>query len=201
MSQQHFWNEKFSQKEYMYGKNPNAFIKSCKHYFDKSKRFLCLGEGEGRNAIYFAKRGFEITALDASNIGLRKLKDFADQENVKVLTECIDLNHWAPSHKYGSIVASYLHMHKNDHKALFKKIEDALEENGYFVGEFFSKDQLNYTSGGPKNEELLYDTNDFEEDFPKCKKIQLEKQIIHLDEGYGHKGEASVIRVVLQKQS
>jgi SAM-dependent methyltransferase len=199
MSQQHFWNEKFSKEEYMYGKKPNAFIESCKHYFDKSKNFLCLGEGEGRNAIYFAKKGFNVTALDASNIGLKKLKDFADKESVKVLTKCIDLNHWEVTSQYGAIVASYLHLHKNDHIPLFQKIETALEKEGYFVGEFFSKDQLNFNSGGPKNEDLLYDTSDFENGFPNCKKIQLEKQTVHLDEGYGHQGEASVIRVVLQK--
>lgn len=199
MSQQLFWNEKFSRDEYMYGKNPNTFIESCKEYFDKNKKFLCLGEGEGRNAIFFAKKGFNVTALDASNIGLKKLKDFADNEKVKVFTECIDLNHWEPKSTYGSIVASYLHMHKNEHIPLFQKIEVALDKDGYFVGEFFSKDQLNYSSGGPKNEDLLYETSDFQKGFPNCKQIQLSKEIVHLDEGFGHQGEASVIRVVLQK--
>lgn len=200
MSQQHFWNEKFAREEYFYGKKPNAFIESCKDYFDRSKRFLCLGEGEGRNAIFFAKKGFEVIALDASNIGLKKLEEYATFEGVRVLTKCLDLNDWQPSKKYGSIIASYLHMHKNERAQLFKKIEDALENGGYFVGEFFSAKQLNYKSGGPKDLDLLYTVEDFLNFFENCEKIKVEEIITHLDEGLGHQGEASVIRVVLQKR-
>ncbi|QDF27760.1 class I SAM-dependent methyltransferase [Halarcobacter anaerophilus] len=200
MSQQHFWNEKFEREEFFYGKKPNAFIESCKNYFDRSKKFLCLGEGEGRNAIFFAKKGFDVTALDASNIGLKKLEEFAKFEGVHVLTKCVDLNEWQPSKKYGSIVASYLHMHKDERPDLFKKIEDTLEKDGYFVGEFFSTKQLNYNSGGPKAVDFLYAVEDFTSFFENCRKVSVEEVITHLDEGLGHQGEASVIRVVLQKK-
>ena len=199
MGQQHFWNEKFLREGYLYGKKPNVFIKDCAHLFDRNKNFLCLGEGEGRNAIFFAKKGFDVIALDASDIGLKKLEQFANFEGVHVLTKCIDLNEWIPSKKFGSIVASYLHMHKNERVSLFDKIEDCLEEGGYFVGEFFSVNQLNYNSGGPKDIDLLYKIEDFMDNFKNCEKIKVEEEIIHLDEGKGHQGEASVIRMVLKK--
>ncbi|RXJ68005.1 tellurium resistance protein [Halarcobacter ebronensis] len=199
MSQQHFWNEKFSRQGYLYGKKPNAFIESCSHLFNREKAFLCLGEGEGRNAIFFAKKGFDVMALDASDIALKKLQEFASFESVQVKTKCIDLNEWEPIKKYGSIVASYLHMHKCDRDGLFSKIEDALEKSGYFIGEFFSTKQLNYSSGGPKDIDLLYTVEDFLNRFSNCKKHVVEEILTHLDEGRGHQGKASVIRVVLQK--
>lgn len=199
MSQQHFWNEKFSREGYLYGKEPNTFLKSQVKCFDRKKKFLCLGEGEGRNAIFFAKKGFDVTALDASDIGLKKLQEFAVSEDVYINTKCIDLNDWEVTKTYGSIVASYLHMYKEDRENLFKKIEDALDKDGYFVGEFFSTKQLNYTSGGPKDIDLLYTTEDFPNSFPNCKKIKVEEVLTNLNEGKGHKGEACVIRVVLQK--
>jgi len=199
MSQQHFWNEKFSREGYLYGKRPNAFIESCSNYFDRKKSFLCLGEGEGRNAIYFAKKGFDITALDASDIGLKKLEEFAKYESVHVKTKCIDLNKWDPNKKYGSIVASYLHMHKDDRKPLFEKIENSLERDGVFIGEFFSIKQLNYSSGGPKDIDLLYTVDDFLDNFNRCEKIKVEEILTNLDEGKGHQGEASVIQVVIKK--
>ncbi|QKF80783.1 class I SAM-dependent methyltransferase [Halarcobacter ebronensis] len=199
MSQQHFWNEKFSRQGYLYGKKPNAFIESCSHLFNREKAFLCLGEGEGRNAIFFAKKGFDVMALDASDIALKKLQEFASFESVHVKTKCIDLNEWEPNKAYGSIVASYLHMHKSDRDVLFKKIEDTLEEGGYFIGEFFSTKQLSYNSGGPKDIDLLYTIEDFLNRFLYCKKLKLEELITKLDEGKGHQGEASVIRVILQK--
>ncbi|XPV68265.1 MAG: class I SAM-dependent methyltransferase [Halarcobacter sp.] len=199
MSQQQFWNEKFARDGYLYGTQANNFIKSCESNFKKSQRFLCLGEGEGRNAIYFAKKGFEVVALDASDIGLNKLELLANENNLKIKTRCIDLNEWEPSKKYGTIIASFLHMHQSDRKALFDKIESCLKDNGFFVGEFFSKKQINYTSGGPKDLDLLYSVEDFTNNFNSCTKHKIVEIETYLDEGKGHQGKASVIRVIIQK--
>ena len=199
MNQQEFWNQKFLREGYLYGKKPNEFLVSCESNFKKSQRFLCLGEGEGRNAVYFAKKAYEVVALDASDIGLKKLEEYAKEENVNIKTKCIDLNEWIPKKKYGSIVASYLHMYKEDREVLFEKIESSLEEGGFFVGEFFSTKQVNYESGGPKDENLLYEIEDFKDSFSKCTKHKIEELEVELDEGKGHRGKASVIRVIIQK--
>jgi SAM-dependent methyltransferase len=200
MSQKEFWNSKFSKEGFLYGTKPNAFIKSCEGNFKKSQRFLCLGEGEGRNAIYFAKKGFDVVALDASDIGLLKLETQAIENNLKIKTRCVDLNEWEPSKKYGTIVASYLHMYEDDREKLFLKIESCLKDNGFFVGEFFSKNQINYTSGGPKDLSLLYSVDDFLNSFNSCIKHKIEEIETNLDEGKGHQGKASVIRVIIQKK-
>lgn len=201
MSQQEFWNGKFTREGYLYGKKPNSFLVSCSSNFKKAQKFLCLGEGEGRNAIYFAGRGYDVVALDASDIGLKKLEDLAEEAEVYVETRCIDLNEWEPSSTYGTIVASFLHIYKDDRKALFQKIDSSLKERGFFVGEFFSTNQLNYESGGPKDVDLLYTVDDFLEEFPNCTKHKVEEVETVLDEGKGHQGKASVIRVIIQKTS
>ncbi|MGE0051462.1 MAG: methyltransferase domain-containing protein [Arcobacter sp.] len=198
MSQKEFWNSKFSTEEFFYGLHPNEFLASHLETFKEHKKMLCLGEGEGRNAIFFAKKGFEITAIDASDIGLSKLAKRAEEEKLNIKTICLDLNHWEVTEKYDVIMASYLHMYKNEREILFKKIEDSLNKNGYFVGEFFSTKQLTYNSGGPKDLDLLYTVEDFLNHFDSCKKEVVEELIV-LDEGKGHQGEACVIRVVIQK--
>jgi len=198
MSQQEFWNSKFSRKGFLYGTKPNTFIASKIKLLRDKSQVLCLGEGEGRNAIFFAKKGYEVTALDASDIGLGKLQQRATEENLNINTLCLDLNEWDTSHKYDVIVASYLHMHKEDRIALFKKIEEALNADGYFIGEFFSTKQINYSSGGPRDEDLLYTVDDFKKSFALCDK-EIYEQVTILDEGKGHQGEACVIRVVIQK--
>ena len=198
MSQQIFWNGKFSKADYFYGIKPNEFLASKIDLFNNHKKLLCLGEGEGRNAIFFAQNGFEVSAIDASDLGLEKLQNRAKEENLNIKTFCMDLNYWQSNEKYDVIVASYLHMYKNERENLFEKIEDSLNTNGYFVGEFFSTKQLEFNSGGPKDLELLYTVEDFSNYFNLCKKYITEK-IVNLDEGIGHQGEACVIRVVIQK--
>ena len=198
MSQKEFWNNKFSKVDYFYGINPNEFLASNIGLLNNHKKLLCLGEGEGRNAIFFAKNGFEVSAIDASDLGLEKLQNRAIEEKLDIKTVCMDLNDWTVLEKYDVIVASYLHMFKNEREELFKKIEDSLNSNGYFIGEFFSTKQLEFNSGGPKDLDLLYAIEDFQNYFNLCKKNIIE-EIVVLDEGIGHQGEACVIRVVIQK--
>ena len=198
MSQKEFWNNKFSKADYFYGINPNEFLASNIGLLNNHKKLLCLGEGEGRNAIFFAKNGFEVSAIDASDLGLGKLQNRAKEENLDIKTICIDLNFWKAEEKYDVIMASYLHLLKNEREELFKKIEETLNINGYFIAEFFSTKQLSYNSGGPKDLDLLYSVENFSNHFNLCKK-NITEEIVVLDEGIGHQGEACVIRVVIQK--
>ena len=198
MSQQEFWNGKFSKADFFYGTNPNEFLASNLELIKSQKKMLCLGEGEGRNAIFFAKKGFTVTAIDASDLGLKKIENRAIEENLNIKTVCMDLNLWKAVEKYDVIVASYLHMYKIEREELFKKIEESLNIGGYFIGEFFSTKQLSYSSGGPKDLDLLYTTEDFINFFENCEK-KVSEEIVNLDEGIGHQGEACVIRVVIKR--
>ena len=198
MSQQEFWNGKFSKADFFYGTNPNEFLASNLELVKSQKKMLCLGEGEGRNAIFFAKNGFDVTAIDASDLGLKKLENRAIEENLNIKTVCMDLNLWKAVEKYDVIVASYLHMYKIEREELFKKIEESLNIGGYFIGEFFSTKQLSYSSGGPKDLDLLYTVEDFMGYFNLCEKT-ITEEIVILDEGIGHQGEACVIRVKIKK--
>lgn len=198
MSQQIFWNNKFSKVDYFYGTKPNEFLASKLELIKDKKTLLCLGEGEGRNALFFAQNGLEVSAIDASDVGLAKLESKSKEENLDIKTIFMDLNHWEANIKYDVIAASYLHMYKNEREELFKKIEDSLNSGGYFIAEFFSTKQLTYNSGGPKDLDLLYKIEDFQNHFNLCEK-NITEEIVHLSEGIGHQGEACVIRVEIKK--
>lgn len=199
MNQKEFWNEKFLRDGYLYGKDVNVFIASCAANFNKAEKVLCVGEGEGRNAIFLAKKGFDVLAIDASNIGLDKLKDLAQEENVSVQTLCTDLNEWTSINKYGSIIASFFHIGSEEKISIFTKLEQALETKGFLVLEVFSKNQVNYSSGGPRDLDLLYSCDELENIFKDSIIHKLEEVITVLDEGKAHQGKASVIRLILQK--
>lgn len=199
MTQQELWNKKFSKDEYLYGKEVNKFLSSCYNNFSKSQRILCVGEGEGRNAVFLAKKAYEVEAIDASDVGLRKLEKLAQEENTTVHTTCLDLNDWLPTKKYGACVISFLHLSKDEKLSIFPKIEASLNHQAFFIIEVFSKDQVNFSSGGPKDTDLLYSIEDIKQSLQHCVFHKLEQVEVILDEGYGHKGLASVIRVIAQK--
>ncbi|MEZ7935161.1 MAG: class I SAM-dependent methyltransferase [Sulfurospirillum sp.] len=198
---QAFWNAKFYTKDFIYGEAPNNFVKENIELLVNTKTVMCLGEGEGRNAIYLADKGMEVEALDISDIALKKLRRRAKESYLFIKTRHTLFEYWQPDTHYDAVVCTYLHLPKHNQKMLFEKALMALNTNGYFIAELFSESQIHFSSGGPKNIALLYDLNDIL-DIVKtlpCKIIKLAQEVIVLNEGDKHVGRASVIRIILQK--
>jgi len=199
---QEVWNQKFNREDFLYGENPNEFIKENSSFFKPKSRILCLGEGEGRNALYLAKQGFRVEALDASDIGLQKLQKKALEEGLAITIRHTLIENWNPQGFYGGIICSYMHLPKSEQKDMLLKAFLALEKDGFFIAELFSTHQPKYNHFGPKEQELLYDLKDLYGIFSNlpCKIYKLSQEIITLDEGMGHKGEASALRIIIKKE-
>lgn len=198
---QKMWNKKFSREGFLYGKKPNAFLASKAPLLSPESSILMLGEGEGRNACYMASIGHKVTALDASDVGLKKTEQLAEALGVQVETIHADLESWQSEKSYDAILTSFLHLSDPLRSQVFSDAIDWLRCGGYFMGEFFSQKQLSKSSGGPKLPELLYTLESVEKIFRRedLKVIQLEACVDHLDEGVGHQGEAELIRVIVEK--
>jgi hypothetical protein len=201
MSIQNLWNEKFSREGYLYGKEPNAFLKEQLKNIKKGSSILFLGEGEGRNACYAASQGFNATALDASDIGIKKCKALAETLHVSLQTLHVDLEHWEVSDTYDVIMSSFLHLQEPLRTQAFTKAIHALKSNGLFIAEFFSHKQLPLNSGGPKDPSLLYEIGAVEKLFLN---LDVTPYLIievfdTLNEGSGHQGDAHLIRVIVKK--
>lgn len=195
------WDEKFSREGYFYGFEPNVFIESKTSLLAPKAKILCLGEGEGRNAVYLADKGFEVTALDASAIGMTKAISLAAKRGVSFNVELLDLEQWNPQEKYDAVLTSYLHLEEPLRTQAFRKAVSCLNPKGYFIGEFFSLNQIPRDSGGPKKPSLLYTLASLESIFTiqGCEILYLEECDVPLDEGNGHQGDALVIRVIVKK--
>lgn len=200
---QEVWNAKFNKEDFLYGTEPNAFIKENASLLPKRSRVICLGEGEGRNALYLAKLGLKVEALDASDVGLQKLQKKALEQELAITIRHTLIENWKPHGTYDAILSSYMHLPKNEQREMFLKSFLALNEGGYFIAEFFSEHQLRQKSFGPKEIDLLYNICDIYsilKNLP-CDIIKLSQEIIELAEGVGHRGKASVIRIIFQKLS
>lgn len=192
-----FWDEKFKEAHYLYGTEPNAFIKAQADRLPVGSRILCLAEGEGRNAAFLGALGHRVTAVDFSAQALQKAQKLAADRGISIVTEQADLTAWQNDEIFHAVTATYLHLPEAAAFEVFRKIPDRLEPGGLFIGEFFSKAQLAYASGGPKDPSLLYEPALFER--LELSVLHLEETVIELNEGPGHKGPAAVIRVVLRR--
>jgi SAM-dependent methyltransferase len=198
---QAFWNEKFQTPNMIYGEAPNNFIKENTDLLSHAKNVMCLGEGEGRNAIYLADLGLNVEALDASDIALFKLRQNAKEHYVGVKVRHTFVEYWEPESLYDAVVCTYLQLPKYAQPLLFEKAIKALRPEGIFIAELFSESQIHFNSGGPKNSALLYDINDIVDCVKHlpCKALKLSQEVILLNEGERHVGRASVIRIILKK--
>lgn len=193
------WNEKFSEEEYIYGKEPNKFLKE-----ELSKqpagKILFLAEGEGRNAVFAAMLGWKVDAVDFSEKGKIKAEKLAVEKKVKINYIVSDLSVYTPQKDYYDAVGIfYFHMEEELRKAIFNNAINSLKQGGMILFEAFEKEQKLFQSGGPKEDALLFSLEEVVSDFIDLEFEKLSKEKIILNEGKGHQGEGMVIRFAGKK--
>ena len=190
------WDQRFESLEYLYGIDPNDFLKTNYKLIPKGK-VLCIGEGEGRNSVFLAKQGYQVTALDYSVTGLKKTENLAKENLVEVELIHADITEYDFSDKkWQGIVSIFCHIHKDFRAEVHRKCKEALTKNGVFLLEGFSPDQLKYATGGPKNLDLLIDLNETKKELSVLDfhvAMDIEREIF---EGLLHKGNSSVTQII-----
>jgi len=197
-----FWNERFTEPEPVYGTDPNVFLASQAERFRPNGQVLCLGEGEGRNAVWLASKGMHVTAVDYAEAAVERTRKLAQSRNVEVATVCADLSVYEmPAATYDGIVSIFVHLPEQLRQAVHRRALTSLRPEGAFVAEYFSREQLAFGTGGPKNPAVLYTVDGLRSDFEsKTSRIDLLEQVeVELQEGRYHQGRASVIRVVVSR--
>ncbi|WP_369903336.1 class I SAM-dependent methyltransferase [Bacillus manliponensis] len=194
------WHERFKCKEYWYGEEANIFIQQQASQLEKSQNVIAFAEGEGRNAVFLATRGHEVTAIDYAESGLQKTKALAQKYGVDVHTKKVDLlADNVPHEEYDAAIMVFGHFHKDDQKAVFDKMKHTVKPGGIIMLEVYSKSQMDYGTGGPKDIDMLYDPSDILTWCEGHKVIHFFYGEQERVEGKGHTGLAHVIQLVLTK--
>jgi|WetSurMetagenome_2_1015567.scaffolds.fasta_scaffold58901_1 hypothetical protein len=191
-----FWNKRYSAEEYIFGTEPNEFFKYEIESLPPGK-LLLLGEGEGRNAVYAAKLGWKVDAIDFSNTAKTKALSLAEKNSVTInyyIQDFNDLN--LATDFYDAVGIVFIHLEEELRKKVFTKIIGSLKNKGCVILELFEKEQISRNSGGPKDPDFLYSLEEAISDFKDLDFHLLNKEIVTLNEGKGHKGEAVVVRFV-----
>ncbi|WP_394140499.1 class I SAM-dependent methyltransferase [Cytobacillus oceanisediminis] len=195
------WEEKFGAEEYVYGEEPNEFIREQAYRLEGRKRIVAFAEGEGRNAVFLARQGHDVTAWDYTQNGLKKTKKLAERHNVRVETGQKDLIHDpVPSEEYDSSIMIFGHFFKKDQRTVFDKLISVVKPGGIIMLEVYSEDQLRYQTGGPKRVDMVYDPADLLEWIRGYKVLHFFYGEQERVEGTGHTGTGHVVQVILQKE-
>lgn len=198
---QNQWDERYARQEYIYGTEPNGFLKE-KLTLLKPGRILFPGEGEGRNAVYAATLGWETDAFDQSIEARKKSLQLAKQKEVSVNYSIQSLGDWNPiPDQYDCIAFISLHMPPELRQQVHQAAIRALKPGGVLILEAFTVNQLPRTSGGPKTLEMLFTMDQIRNDFAGLSDIEIQETQIILDEGSLHQGLADVIRLTGHKPS
>jgi len=213
------WDERYSKVEDAFGIGANSFLKSqlelpnsglLSHHLKRNNKVpnkvLCIAAGQGRNALYLAKQGFEVTALDISKVGLEQLAQTAQEQELSLTTlygniENINLG----ANKWDIITCFFMHTPLTTRKALYKKVPDALNEGGQFIFESFSLKQLELKKqnegsiGGPSTPELFPTVEELSSELENLDIQHLVEAERELEPSPFHKGKAAVIQLIAKK--
>jgi len=201
------WNNRYANENYAYGTEPNQFFKDSLNKYNLKGKILLPAEGEGRNAIYAAKKGLESFAFDISIEGKNKALKLAKKENVKINYEVGDFFNLNLIHENFDVAALiYAHFPIHLLKKYHTKIANLIKPNGFIILEGFSINhfklqQENPNAGGPKNIDMLFSVNSIKEDFSNFEIILLEEKEVKLNEGKFHNSKSKVIRFIGRKKS
>lgn len=124
------WDHTYARKEFVFGKEAAAFLKKNLEKLPKGQA-LDIAIGEGRNAIYLAKKGFIVEGVDISAVGLRKAQNFAAANGVKIQTTNADLNKYKIKPDFYNVILNFYYLNR----ALFPQIKAGLKKGGVVVFE------------------------------------------------------------------
>src|SRR5690625_3827882 len=155
------WNEQFQTNKHTYGKSPNVFIRENSGLFPPNSSIACFAEGEGRNAVYLATLGHDVTAYDYSSVGLHHATLLAKENHVAIKTTEVDLTEVkVEKNKYDGAVMVFGHVIQDKQEAFLTNMIEAVKPGGYFLFEIYSKKQITFQTGGPNDVDMLYDPVD-----------------------------------------
>ncbi|WCL50278.1 class I SAM-dependent methyltransferase [Leptospira sp. GIMC2001] len=199
------WNERYREIEYAYGEEPNDFLRSQLSKLQPG-RILFPADGEGRNSVYAAKLGWNVSAFDISSEGKKKADQLAEKNQVIIDYQVCDIEKLKYNlEEFDAIALIYAHFPANLKSYYHKTLDKYLKTGGIIIFEAFSKKHIDYIKanekvGGPRDIESLFSIEEMKQDFANYQILELEETEIELKEGQYHNGIGSVIRFIGMKK-
>jgi SAM-dependent methyltransferase len=197
------WNARYAREDYHFGEEPNAFVRAKAHYLAVGKTALCVADGEGRNSVFLAGLGIEVTAFDFAPNALAKAQRLARSRGVAVDLRLGDIATWDwNSETYDAVVAVFIQfLSPAERENVFAGMKAAVAPGGLFLLEGYRPEQVDYGTGGPPHREHMYTREWLAGQFSGWEILELSQYDAAIHEGQGHQGMSALIDLVARKSA
>lgn len=196
------WNKRFRTDDYIFGTEPNEWLREQAHVWQSGQRVLCVADGEGRNSVWLAAQGLRVDAFDISDVGVAKARRLAAARGMNVnytVADCDNFNF--ENAAYDGVAAIFVQFADPAmRERLFASILRCLKPGGVLVLQGYTPKQLDYKTGGPPQVSHLYTEAMLREAFADFEVLTLREYEAELKEGDRHTGMSALIGVVARKR-
>lgn len=196
------WNRRFESPGFVFGTEPNAWLREQAHHWKPGQRVLCVADGEGRNSVWLARQGLQVDAFDIAEAGVAKARSLAADAGVHVNFAVCDGDAvpW-PAMQYDGVAAIFVQFADPAMRTrLFANMLRCLRPGGILVLQGYTPQQLVYKTGGPSIASHLYTPGLLREAFADTDVLALREYEADLAEGHGHHGRSALIGLVARRR-
>jgi SAM-dependent methyltransferase len=192
------WEKRYDAPEYLYGTEPNAFLKAQAGLLPKTGNALAVADGEGRNGVWLAEQGLDVLSVDFSPRAQAKAKALAARRGVAVRFIQADVTGWDwPEAEFDVVAVIFIQFSAPpERRRIFAGIRQALKPGGLLLLQGYRVEQIAYNTGGPSEVENLYTEALLREEFGGFGKLDIKVHDSVVSEGSRHSGMAAVIDLV-----
>lgn len=155
------WDERYATAELVWSATPNQFVEAA--FADQEPgRVVDLAAGEGRNALWLASLGWDVTAVDFSRVGLDKGRAVEATIATKhpITWVCADVLEWQPDGSYDAAVVAYLQLPEDQRRQAVRRAFGALRGGGELFWVAHDSTNLFQGTGGPQDHRVLMTAED-----------------------------------------
>ncbi|CAI2717636.1 Methyltransf_25 domain-containing protein [Nitrospina watsonii] len=139
------WDAKYEAKECLAGRAPCEWLVEQAPRLTGGGKALDIAMGEGRNALYLAQRGYDVTGIDVSDIAIDRAHRLAEEKNLNIQGIVADLDHYEVAENAYDVIVCFYFLDRN----LFDAIRRGLRPGGLLIYETFNEDYLKYSQFKP----------------------------------------------------
>lgn len=193
------WDDRFREPGYAYGTQPNDFLASVVDQIPRGA-VLSLADGEGRNSVFLAECGHDVTAVDRSAVGVAKAAELAADRGVAISSVLADLAQYViQPDAWSGIVAIFAHVPLAIRVRMHRGVVAGLKPGGVYVLEAYTPRQLAFTTGGPRDLDLLMDLPSLQRELSGLDFLTAHEIERHIVEGRYHGGLSAVVQILARK--